>query len=143
MKSAGFSGLIIPDLPVEEASDCISSSREEEIDLIFLVTPASSDQRIQVITEASSGFIYCVTLTGTTGTRLHLPANLPRFLSRVRQFTDTPIAAGFGISSAEQIDQLKPHTDGIIVGSRFIEAVRKQESLTELVKELKSACQHE
>lgn len=142
LHGAGFSGLIIPDLPVEEAETWISGSRENGIDLIFLVAPVSDESRIRLITEASAGFIYCVTSLGTTGIRETLPDNLTAFLESIRNATDKPIAAGFGISSPEQIRQLRDQADGIIIGSRIIEAIQSHEDLGPLVKNLKQATQH-
>jgi tryptophan synthase alpha chain len=138
MKDVGFSGIIIPDLPVEESDDFISSSKIYDIDLIFLVAPTSTEERIRVIAEKSSGFIYCVSVTGTTGMRKKLPKEISEFLRKVRGLTDKPVCLGFGISAPEQILTLRDEVDGIIVGSRIIEVIRKKEDLKEIIKKFKA-----
>lgn len=139
MARAGVTGLIIPDLPVEEADTWRSEAASHHVDLIFLVTPTSSEARIREITSASSGFVYCVSLTGTTGARTELSMDVSTFLKSVRFFTDKPIAVGFGISEPEHIRALRDDADGMIVGSRVIEAIGKGENLGLLVAELKDA----
>ncbi len=139
LKQAGFSGLIVPDLPVEEAGEWIVLRKETGINLIFLVAPTSSEKRIRQIAEMSSGFIYCVTTLGTTGARYRLPPGLPDFMRKIRRLTDMPLAAGFGISTDEQIRKLCDHADGVIVGSRIIEAIRKGENLERLIRQFKDA----
>lgn len=139
MKASGITGLIIPDLPVDEADSWGEAAQKEHVDLIFLVTPTSSDERIQQITEASNGFVYCVSLTGTTGARTQLSVDVSGFLNRVRKTTAKPIAVGFGISEPEHIQKLKKDADGMIVGSRVIDAIGKGEDVGALIKKLKDA----
>jgi len=139
LAQAGVSGLIVPDLPVEEAEEWLALSDKTGIDLIFLVAPTSSDQRIRKIVEQSRGFVYCVSLKGTTGVRQGLPKNVLDFLKRVRGMTTKSISVGFGISTAEHVKTLRDHVDGVIVGSRVIQAVRDGENLSELVMQLKTA----
>ncbi len=139
MNRAGFSGLIIPDLPAEESEEWITLSKSYGIDLIFLVTPTTSDERIRLITDRSEGFVYCVSLTGITGVRDGLPAGLFDFINNVKRSTDKPVAVGFGFSTPEQIHMLQHRVDGVIVGSRVVNAVEKKENVAELIQELKSA----
>lgn len=145
MKNACFSGLIIPDLPAEESEPWSLSASGKGIDLILLVTPVSGPERIKQIALKSRGFLYCVSVTGTTGARSELPSNLPGFLASVRQAADSqnskvlPIAVGFGISKPDQIRLLRNQADGVIVASRIIDAVRKGEDVGVLVSELKEA----
>ncbi len=139
VQNTGISGLIIPDIPIEESSEWVSLSKRYSIDVIFLIAPTTSDERIRVIVQESSGFIYCVTVTGTTGVREKLPPDLLKFVRSVRQLTDKPIAVGFGVSTAEQIQLLNKDVDGVIIGSRVIEAVRKREDLAGLIEEFKRA----
>lgn len=139
MKDAGISGIIIPDLPVEESEDWPSLSKNYNIDVIFLAAPTSSGERIRLIAQHSRGFIYYVSITGTTGVRDKLSSGLSGFIKNMRQATDKPIAVGFGISSPEQIVSLREEVDGVIIGSRIIEAIRKKEDLKIVVKNLKEA----
>ncbi|MBN2030396.1 tryptophan synthase subunit alpha [bacterium] len=139
MSRAGFSGIIVPDLPVEESEEWVALSKSYGIDLIFLVTPTTSDQRIRLITDRSEGFIYCVSLTGITGVRNGLPPGLFDFTRRVKKATDKPLAVGFGFSTPEQIRMLQYQADGVIVGSRIVDAIDKKEDVTGLIRRLKSA----
>ncbi len=139
MSHAGLSGIIIPDLPIEESEEWISFSELYGIDLIFLVAPTTSDERIRLITERSEGFVYCVSLTGTTGARKGLAPGLFRFLEKVKNVTDKAVAIGFGFSTPEQIRKLWHHADGVIVGSRIVDAIAKGEDVAGLIRSLKSA----
>lgn len=139
MRDAGISGIIIPDLPVEDSREWTSLGRTYDIDVIFLVAPTSSPKRIRHIVKKSRGFIYCVSVTGTTGARDKLSPGLIRFLKEVRELSDKPIAVGFGISNSQQIKSFRKEVDGVIVGSRIIEAIKRNEDLKELVKKFKKA----
>jgi len=149
MNRAGFSGLIVPDLPVEESADWVPSAIKNDIDTIFLVTPISGTERIRRIASLSKGFLYCVSLAGTTGSRPELSADLGKFLSDVRGVTGSlgttglPVVVGFGISTPAQIRILNNQADGVVVGSRIIEAIRKGEDVPSLVRELKHATKKE
>ncbi|MBN2104717.1 tryptophan synthase subunit alpha [bacterium] len=140
MKSSGFSGLIIPDLPLEESGDWQRKARENGIDLIFLVTPTTSAERLTALVKASEGFIYCVSLTGITGARTALPPHLSEFIKKVKSLTDKPAAVGFGISTPDHVRQLKGIADGVIVGSRIVRAMKNREDVGALVRGLKEAC---
>jgi tryptophan synthase alpha chain len=118
--AAGVDGLIIPDLPPEEAADCQALCKAAGLDLIFFVAPTTPDDRIAEIARVASGFIYCVSLTGVTGARRELWDGLPDFLDRVRRHTDLPLVVGFGISTAAHIRQVGRHADGAIVASALI-----------------------
>ena len=139
MKSAGFTGLIIPDLPLEESGSWMREAGTHDIDLIFLVTPTTSDERMKRLTEASRGFIYCVSLTGITGARSELPPHLAEFIGRVKSCSDKPAAVGFGISTPAHIRRLKGIADGVIIGSRIVKAMAEGENVEKLVRELKEA----
>lgn len=118
--AAGVDGLIIPDLPPEEAGECHALCRAAGLDLIFFVAPTTPDERIATIVRLASGFIYCVSLTGVTGARRELWAGLPDFLARVRRHTDLPLVVGFGISSAAHVREVSALADGAIVASALI-----------------------
>lgn len=123
LAAAGGDGLIVTDLPPEEAEDLHQACVRHDLDLIFLVAPTSTDERIDQAARLGSGFIYCVSLTGVTGARQHLPANLPAFLQRVRSRTSLPLAVGFGISNRSQVEQLSGLADAVVVGSAVINAL--------------------
>ena len=136
LEEAGIRGIIIPDLPVEETSEWISHS---ETSIIFLIAPTSTEDRIRLIAEKTDSFIYCVSVAGTTGTRENLSPDLIPFIKRIKAITDKPIAVGFGISTPQHVSLLREHADGVVVGSRLIEAVKKGEDLAGLIKKLKIA----
>jgi tryptophan synthase alpha chain len=121
--AAGADGLIVPDLPPEEAAECQAACRSAGLDLILLVAPTTTDERIAQIARLASGFIYCVSLTGVTGARRELWDGLPDFLARVRCHTDLPLSVGFGISSAAHVRQVGTHAEGAIVGSAMVSAI--------------------
>jgi tryptophan synthase alpha chain len=139
LKSSRISGIIIPDLPIEESDEWIQLSRQSEIDLIFFITPTSTKERMQFVAEKSRGFIYCISITGTTGIRNQLPEELFGLITRMKQITDQPLAVGFGISAPEHIEILRDQIDGVIIGSRFIKAIQEKEDLVDLVNKFKAA----
>ncbi|MEE9296747.1 MAG: tryptophan synthase subunit alpha [Phycisphaerae bacterium] len=139
MKDAGVSGLIVPDLPPEEAQGWLAEARANGVNLILLVAPTSSDERVRQISDCCDTFLYYVTVTGITGARRSLPEDLTDSLQRVRRIAQKPVVAGFGISDARQVRALRGHAHGVVVGSRIVEAVRQGEDLTELIKNLKQA----
>jgi len=122
---AGIDGLIVPDFPPEEAGTLKEMTDWAKIDLIFLASPTSTDQRLEKISALARGFIYCVSVTGVTGSRDNIASGLDVFLKRVRSHTDLPLAVGFGISSTETARQVARIADGVIVGSAIIERVEK------------------
>lgn len=132
MARAGVSGLIVPDLPPEEGEDLEASSRRYGLDLIYLLTPASTAERISLVAERSQGFIYLVSLTGVTGARESLPAALEDFVWRVRAKTTKPLCVGFGVSNPEQAGRVARIADGVIIGSRLIQLVDEDTTLATL-----------
>ncbi len=118
---AGVDGLIVPDLPPEEAADLRTACRRHRIDLIFLLAPTSTDARIRSVAAQTTGFLYCVSLTGVTGARQELQSGLPEFLARVRRQTDLPLAVGFGIGTPEQAVQVAQVADGVAIGSALVD----------------------
>jgi len=138
--AAGVAGVIIPDLPADEAEPHAGWLRSAGLDVVFMVAPTSPDSRIVSIAERSSGFVYCVTVKGVTGARSELASGLERLLGRVRSATDLPVAAGFGISRPGQIRELRGHADAAVVGSALLDRVHRGEDPVELVVELLSAC---
>jgi tryptophan synthase alpha chain len=119
---SGASGFIIPDLPPEEAGELESHCRQWGLDLVFLLPPNSSDERVRFVTGQSTGFVYLVSVLGITGERASLPVELAQFVKRVRAQTDKPLAVGFGISTPDQAAEVGQVADGVIVGSALIKA---------------------
>jgi tryptophan synthase alpha chain len=120
---AGVSALVVPDLPLEESDDLGDISRENGIGLVQLVSPVTSQDRLQKLGKASEGFIYAVTMTGTTGGSIGSGGEVTGYLDRVRAVSRAPVLAGFGVRSADQVRALAPHCDGVIVGSALVEVV--------------------
>jgi len=118
---AGVDGLIVPDLPPEEASDLLAAADAHRLDLIFLVAPTSTEERLRIVASEARGFIYCVSLSGVTGARAQLSSGLADYLARVRRFSDLPLAVGFGISHPEHVHEVARHADGAIVASALID----------------------
>ncbi len=141
----GVEGVIIPDLPPEEASEWKGYARENGIDTIFLIAPTTNRERFPLINGYTSGFIYYVSTTGVTGSTGRLPDELVQKLQQVRRLSRWPVAVGFGISRPEQVAMLAPHADGIIIGSAIIRRIQdtkrdKVENVIEtMIKELKEA----
>jgi tryptophan synthase alpha chain len=117
--AAGVDGFIVPDLPAEESDELLGVCRQHGLDLIFLLAPTSTDERIDEVARRASGFIYCVSLTGVTGQRAALP-DLHDYLARVRARTDLPLAIGFGVSTPEHVRQVGEVADGAVVASALI-----------------------
>jgi tryptophan synthase alpha chain len=125
---AGADGVIMVDLPPEEASEASATLRSRGLDLIFLAAPTTTDERLQAIASQASGWIYCVSVTGITGARETLPPGLAEFIARVRRCTALPLAVGFGMSRREHIEALTGVADGVIIGSAFVDLLGKTES---------------
>jgi len=139
---SGIDGLIIPDLPPEEGVELEAISQRHSLDLIYLLAPTSIEERIRLVAERSRGFIYLVSVTGVTGVRSKLPADLAAFVARVRKVTTQPLCVGFGISTPEQAGQIARIADGVIVGSRLIQLMEIEDgfiSLARLVRGLRDA----
>jgi tryptophan synthase alpha chain len=120
---AGIDGVIVPDLPPEEAGAFKRLMDEADLDLIFLAAPTSTGERLQKIASCARGFIYCVSVTGVTGSREKINADLATFIEKVRSHTDLPLAIGFGIANPLMARQVAPLAEGVIVGSSIIERI--------------------
>jgi tryptophan synthase alpha chain len=131
---AGVKGLVIPDLPLEEAASVLEPAKRVGVELILLVAPTSPPDRITAIAQQSQGFIYLVSVTGVTGVRSQVETRVEDLLAKLRAATDKPIAVGFGISQPEHAKQMKDWgADGVIVGSAFVKLMSDRtpsESLT-------------
>jgi tryptophan synthase alpha chain len=123
LAAAGVSALVIPDLPQEESSAVGSAASEHGIGLVQLVSPVTSQERLEMLGAASQGFTYAVTMTGTTGGSTGIGSEVTGYLDRVRAASRPPVLAGFGVRTAEQVTALAPHCDGVIVGSALVEVL--------------------
>lgn len=146
--SSGASGLIIPDLPLEEATPLQESAAQHGLALIFLVPPTAPDERIAAIVEAAArgipGFLYCVSLSGVTGSRASLPPHLREFVNKVRGYTkphNLPIAVGFGLSTRDHIAEVTSYSDGAVVGSAIVNVIDRSAE-NEQVEAMKSYIQN-
>jgi tryptophan synthase alpha chain len=141
---AGVDGAIITDLPPEEAGEWERVAQAHGLDRIFLLAPTSTPERVRLVAEHATGFIYCVSRTGVTGVREELPADLPAMIERIRALTDKPLAVGFGISSREQVQAVWRIADAAVVGSLLVQAIAERgrnngvpQRIAALVRELK------
>ena len=133
-RDAGFAGLIVPDLPADEAADMARLARSSGLDLIQLIAPTTTPARTKRILETASGFIYCISVAGTTGVRDQLPSELRQQLQWLKTQTKLPLAVGFGISRPDQVASLRGLADGVIVGSalvRHVAAIAEQKATVE------------
>jgi tryptophan synthase alpha chain len=129
---AGMDGLIVPDLPPEEGAELEAITRKHGLDLVYLLAPTSTGERIAMVAKRSRGFIYLVSLTGVTGARDTLPPELEGFVKRVRKIAEQPLCVGFGISTPEQARRVAAMADGVIVGSRIIQLIEEDKSLAKM-----------
>ena len=121
--AAGVDGVIIPDLPPEESEEFRSLCAKNGLSNIFLIAPTSTDERIAYVDGCSTDFTYCVSVTGVTGARNSFGGNFDDFLSRVKKQVKKPFVVGFGIKSKEQIDQIAPYANGVVIGSALLQRI--------------------
>ncbi|MBG92440.1 MAG: tryptophan synthase subunit alpha [Chloroflexi bacterium] len=136
-KAAGVDALIIVDLPPGESRDLEFAAKDSGLHLIYLVAPTSNAERLKHVANYASGFLYCVSLTGTTGARSELSSELPDFIQRVREYIDLPLAIGFGISERKHVEQVGKLADAAIIGSAFVRTISEaslEERSTAIVK---------
>jgi len=133
-KKAGIDGVIIPDLPPEEAGSLIKVAKKAGIATVFFIAPTTTKERIKRIAHASTGFIYYVSLTGVTGARARLPKNVLDQIKLAKRFTKKPVCVGFGISTKEQVRQMGRAADGVIVGSAIVKAIEENRGKKDLVR---------
>lgn len=120
--ASGIDGLIVPDLPPEEADELERAAGKAGLAMIYLLAPTSTEDRIKLVAQRATGFIYLVSITGITGARTELPADLKDFIARVRKETNLPLAVGFGIGNRAQAAAVAKIADGVIVGSALVKA---------------------
>lgn len=122
---AGADGVLVTDLPVEEAGEYLPDMKSRGLDTVFLAAPTSTDKRLAQIAKVSSGFIYAVSRMGVTGTQKSISTDAQDLVKRIRKHTKLPIAAGFGVSSPEQLTQMGRFADAVVVGSAVMELVER------------------
>ena len=143
--AAGVDGLIVPDLPPEEAGTLKAACERNSVDLVFLVAPTSTDERIRRVAAMASGFIYCVSLTGVTGARSDLGGGAADLVARVRRHTSLPLVVGFGISRPAHVAEVASIADGAVVGSALINLIEStppdemERAVANYIRSLKSA----
>jgi tryptophan synthase alpha chain len=137
----GIDGVIVPDLPPEEAGPWRRVALRAGLHTIFLVTPTTPPDRVKKVDSLSKGFLYYVSVTGVTGAREELPRDLALALDRTRKQARHPLAVGFGIGTASQVAALAPHADGIIVGSALVRVIEQHQNSSSLVDEVRGFVQ--
>ncbi len=136
LAAAGVCALVIPDLPLEESDPVAGPAIDEGIGLVQMVTPLTDPDRLEVLCSRSQGFVYAVTMTGTTGGAVADSEAVGEYLGRVRSHADSPVLAGFGVRTRDQVRALAPHCDGVIVGSAIVEVIASGGSPVDFVEEL-------
>jgi tryptophan synthase alpha chain len=140
---AGVDGTLITDLPVEEASEYLHEARKNDLATIFLAAPTSPDERLKLIAQVSSGFVYAISRTGVTGARQQMTGDAKNLVKHIRRFTKLPIAVGFGISTPEQFAAVGKFADAAVVGSAIVHVIeqnpgREAATVSEFVRRLRA-----
>jgi tryptophan synthase alpha chain len=138
---AGIDGTLITDLPVEESAEYLREARKNDLATIFLAAPTSTDQRLKLIAQVSSGFIYAISRTGVTGARQQMTGDARALVKRIRRFTRLPVAVGFGISTPAQFKAVGKFAEGAVVGSAIVQLIeqnpgREAGTVAEFVRQL-------
>ncbi len=134
---AGVSGFIVPDLPLEECAELRAALEAQGLALVQFVTPVTPSARMELLSEASRGFLYAVTMTGTTGKNVAVPDEVLDYFARVKEISTVPVCAGFGIRSRDQVERLAPFVDGVIVGSALVEVIERGEDTGAFLQSLR------
>jgi tryptophan synthase alpha chain len=123
--TAGVTGFIVPDLPYEESEDLAGALDREGLALVQMVTPVTPTERLERLCRAAQGFVYAVTMTGTTGKSVAVPDEVLDYMDRVKRCANVPVCAGFGIRSRDQVARLATHVDGVVIGSAIVEILEQ------------------
>jgi len=134
---SGVCGFIVPDLPYDESEDFRAALAPHGVGLIQMVTPVTRPERLKKLCDATQGFVYAVTMTGTTGRTAAVPREVTHYLDAVRAAAKLPVCAGFGIRSREQVEQLKGHVAGVIVGSALVEVMESGQDAGNYLRSLR------
>jgi tryptophan synthase alpha chain len=135
-RQAGVDGVLVTDLTPEESMDFLAQLKAKELDMIFLVAPTSTDERLRMIAGHASGFVYAVSRTGVTGTRENLSEEAKLLVARMRDVSQLPIAVGFGISTASQVQETLAYADAAVVGSAIVKRIEENVNNPELVSDV-------
>jgi tryptophan synthase alpha chain len=136
-RGAGVAGFIVPDLPLDESSELRAALDAEGLALVQMVTPVTEPERLRQLCAGSQGFVYAVTMTGTTGKNVAVPEDVVQYLERVRAASPLPVCAGFGIRSREQVARLRGHVDGVVVGSALVEQLERGADVSAWLRSLR------
>lgn len=140
--AAGVAGFIVPDLPFEESDDLKQALDREGLALVQMVTPVTPPERLAMLCRDAQGFVYAVTMTGTTGTpkgATEVPPDVLEYMDRVKRCSNVPVCAGFGIRSREQVARFAGHVDGVVVGSALVEVLERGEDVRAFLRSLREA----
>jgi tryptophan synthase alpha chain len=138
VRDAGLDGVLVTDLTPEESGEFEAELRARDLDMIFLVAPTSTDERLRLVAEHASGFIYAVSRAGVTGTRETVSVEAEKLVERVRQFSSLPVAVGFGISNAAQVADVGRYADAVVVGSALVAEMERSAGAPDLVERIGS-----
>ena len=134
IKEAGVDGVLVTDLTPEEAGEFEAELRAHDLDMIFLIAPTSTDERLQLVAKHARGFVYAVSRAGVTGARETMSAEAEKLVNRMRQFSSLPIAVGFGISNAAQVADVNRYADAVVVGSAIVAELERLAGAPDLVE---------
>ncbi|MBW4052337.1 MAG: tryptophan synthase subunit alpha [Proteobacteria bacterium] len=134
---AGISGFIVPDLPFDESAELRTALEGQGLALVQMVTPVTRPERLGKICASSQGFLYAVTMTGTTGKHVAVPPEVTGYLDAVRSKSPVPVCAGFGIRGREQLELLRDHVDGVVIGSALVEVLERGEDPARWLRDLR------
>ena len=135
-KAAGVDGVLVTDLSPEESGELDGELRANDLDMIFLIAPTSTDERLKLIAEHARGFIYAVSRAGVTGVQTSVSAAAEKLVNRMRQFSSLPIAVGFGISNAEQVKDVHRYADAVVIGSAIVSEIERLEGATDVAERI-------
>jgi tryptophan synthase alpha chain len=135
-KASGIDGVLVTDLSPEESGEIEAELRAHDLDMIFLVAPTSTDERLKLVAEHASGFVYAVSRAGVTGTRETVSAEAEKLVKRMREFTSLPIAVGFGISTVEQVRDVQRYADAVVVGSAIVAEMERLTNVPDLAQKI-------
>jgi tryptophan synthase alpha chain len=137
--AAGVAGFIVPDLPFEESGDLKRALELEGLALVQMVSPVTPPERLAMLCREAKGFVYAVTMTGTTGKSAEVPFEVLEYMDRVKRCSSVPVCAGFGIRSREQVARFAGHVDGVVVGSALVEVLERGEDVGAFLRSLRGA----
>jgi tryptophan synthase alpha chain len=137
--AAGVAGFIVPDLPFEESDDLKRALQLEGLPLVQMVTPVTPPERLAMLCREAEGFVYAVTMTGTTGKSAEVPLEVLQYMDRVKRCSSVPVCAGFGIRSRDQVARFAGHVDGVVVGSALVEVLERGEDVRAFLRSLREA----